>query len=155
MAERTLAGGKIGDKFDCGSRIITATELDLFCTIGGLRLPIFLMDEAAQALGFKRRLVPGPYLFTVVFGLSGDLLRGHVHIGTDKLKVLGPVFPQEEISLEIEILERKEDPKRGRVFTTWGFSLRNEQGIVVFQGENTCMHQEAKPSGDRELPPCS
>ena len=141
MATGTLADGNVGDKFDCGSRTITGTELDMFCTIGGLRLDPFLIDEAAQALGFKGRLVPGPFLFTVVFGLAGDLLKNHVHVGTNNLKVLAPVFPNDRIGLEIEILDKKE-AKNNRVFTTWGFALKNQNDKVIFQGENTCMHQE-------------
>ena len=139
MATGTLAEGNVGDKFDCGSRIITGTELDMFCTIGDLRLDPFLKDEAAQELGFKERLVPGPFLFTVVFGLAGDLLKDHVHVGTNNLKVLGPVFPNDRIGLEVEILSKKE-AKNGKVFTTWGFALKNQEDAVVFQGENTCMH---------------
>ena len=139
MATGTLADGNVGDKFDCGSRIITGTELDMFCTIGDLRLDPFLKDEAAQELGFKARLVPGPFLFTVVFGLAGDLLKDHVHVGTNNLTVRGPVFPNDRIGLEVEILSKKE-AKNGKVFTTWGFALKNQEDAVVFQGENTCMH---------------
>ena len=141
MATGTLADGNVGDKFDCGSRIITGTELDMFCTIGGLKPDPFLIDEAAQTMGFKGRLVPGPFLFTIVFGLTGDLLKGPVHVGTNNLKVLGPVFPNDRIGLEVEILNKKEDREKGRVFTTWGFALKNQEGNVVFQGENTFMHK--------------
>jgi len=143
MSKGTLADGKVGDKFDCGSRIITGTELDMFCTIGGLRLDPFLIADAAKAMGFKDRLVPGPFLFTVVFGLAGDLLKGHVHVGTDKLKVLGPVFPNDRIGLEIEIVDKKEASKGKKVFTTWRFTIKNQDEVVVFQGDNTCMHQES------------
>lgn len=142
MAKGTLAEAKVGDKFECGSRIITGTELDMFCTIGDLRLDPFLMDGAAQAMGYKGRMVPGPFLFTVVFGLAGDLLKGHLHVGTDKVKVLAPVFPNDRIGLEIEIMDKKEASK-GRVFTTWGFKLQNQDGVIVLQGENTCMHQKS------------
>lgn len=142
MAQGTLEEAKIGDQFDCGSRIITGTELDMFCTIGGLRLEPFLVDDAAKAMGFKGRMVPGPFLFTVVFGLAGDLLEGHVHVGTNNVKVLAPVFPNDRLSLVIEVADKKEDAKKKRVFTTWAFSLTNQESVVVFQGDNTCMHQE-------------
>ena len=142
MAQGTLAQAKIGDKIDCGSRIITGTELDMFCTIGDLRLEPFLIDDAAREMGLKGRVVPGPFLFTIVFGLMGDRLKGHLHVGTNNVKVLAPVYPNERISLEVEIVDRKEDAKRNRVFTTWGFTLSNQDGAVVFKGENTCMHQE-------------
>jgi len=142
MAQGTLEEAKIGDQLDCGSRIITGTELDMFCTIGGLRLEPFLIDDAAKAMGFKGRLVPGPFLFTVVFGLAGDLLEGHVHVGTNNVKVLAPVFPNDRLSLVIEVADKKKDAKKKRVFTTWAFSLTNQDGVVVFQGDNTCMHQE-------------
>ena len=107
MAKGTLAAANIGDTFDCGSRIITGTELDMFCTIGGLRLDPFLIDAAAQAMGVKGRIVPGPFLITVVFGQAGDLLKGHLHVATDKVKVLSPVFPNDRIGVEIEILDNR------------------------------------------------
>ena len=57
MGEKLVAERNVGDEFETGSRIITAAELDMFCTITGNRLSPFLQDEAAKALGFKERVV--------------------------------------------------------------------------------------------------
>ena len=92
MAEKLMADRNVGDEFRGGSRVITGTELDMFCTISGMRLDAFLNDEAARSLGFKARVVPGPFVFAVVFGLLGELLNGHVHVGTDNMKVLAPLL---------------------------------------------------------------
>jgi acyl dehydratase len=137
MTAKRMADGNIGEKFVGGSRIITRTELDLFCTICGLRLDPFLIDEAARDMGFKGSMVPGPFQFTLVFGLLGSLLEGLVHVGTENLKVLSPVYLNEKIHVETEILDKKESSGSSRRFLTWAWALKNEDGGISIQGVNT------------------
>lgn len=137
MAERSVAERDVGDKFSGGSRVITGTELDMFCTISGMRLDAFLNDEAARGLGFKARVVPGAFIFALVFGLLGELLNGHVHVGTDNMKVLAPVYLHDRVRVEGEVLGKKESSKAHRVFVTWLWVVRNQDDVVVAQGENT------------------
>lgn len=137
MAEKLVADRNVGDKFRGGSRVITGTELDMFCTISGMRLDAFLNDEAARSLGFKARVVPGPFVFAVVFGLLGELLNGHVHVGTDNMKVLAPLYLYDRVRVEGEVLRRKESSKGDRVFVTWLWAVKNQDDVVIAQGENT------------------
>jgi acyl dehydratase len=132
-----LAQAKVGDRFETGPRVVTGTELDMFCSVAGLRLDPFLLDEAAQQLGFKGRVVPGPFLFGLVFGLAGDLLNGLVHVGTEKLKVLAPVHPNDRVRLEVLVVDKKKSSKPGKGFLTWAWALKNQEDVVVIQGENT------------------
>lgn len=136
-ASSALVAGEAGDVFEGGSRVMTGTELDMFCSMAGLRLDPFLLDEAARQLGFKARVVPGAFLFALVFGLAGDLLNGLVHVGTEKVKVLAPVHPNDRIRLEIKVVGKKESSKPGRGFLTWAWALKNQDDVVVIQGENT------------------
>jgi len=137
MAEKLVADRNVGDEFRGGSRVITGTELDMFCTISGMRLDAFLNDEAARSLGFKARVVPGPFVFAVVFGLLGELLNGHVHVGTDNMKVLAPLYLYDRVRVEGEVLRRKESSKGDRVFVTWLWAVKNQDDVVIAQGENT------------------
>jgi acyl dehydratase len=137
MAEKLMADRNVGDEFRGGSRVITGTELDMFCTISGMRLDAFLNDEAARSLGFKARVVPGPFVFAVVFGLLGELLNGHVHVGTDNMKVLAPLYLYDRVRVEGEVLRRKESSKGDRVFVTWLWAVKNQDDVVIAQGENT------------------
>jgi len=137
MPKKTLAQGEIGERFEGGSKTITGEELDRFCQTANLGLEVFLKDEAASAMGFKRRVVPGGFLFSLVFGLLGDLLDGHIHVGTEKLKVFVPVHPDDTVKADVEIVDKKISSKGDKVFVTWGWTLRNQDDAVVIQGENT------------------
>lgn len=137
MAEKLVAERNVGDKFESGSRIITGTELDMFCTVAGLRLDAFLNDEAGRALGFKGRVVPGAFAFALVFGLLGELLNGHVHVGTNNMKVLAPLYPYDRVRVEGEVLNKKETSKGDRAFVTWSWAVKNQDDVILVQGENT------------------
>ena len=137
MAEELVAKKNVGDKFSSDSRIITGTELDMFCTIAGFRLDSFLDDEAGRALGFKGRVVPGAFVFALVFGMLGELLNGHVHVGTDNMKVLAPLYPYERVRVDGEVVNKKETAKGGRVFVTWAWAIKNQDDAILAQGENT------------------
>jgi acyl dehydratase len=137
MVEKTLAEGEMGEKFEGGSKTITEEDLDSFCQMADLGLEVFLKDEAAMAMGFKRRVVPGGFLFSLVFGLLGDLLDGHIHVGTEKLKVIAPVHPDDTVKVDVDIVDKKTSSKGDKVFVTWGWTLRNQDDVVVIQGENT------------------
>ena len=137
MAEKLVVERNVGDKFKSGSRIITGTELDMFCTVAGLRLDAFLNDEAGRALGFKGRVVPGAFAFALVFGLLGELLNGHVHVGTNNMKVLAPLYPYDRVRVEGEVLDKKETSKGDRAFVTWSWAVKNQDDVILVQGENT------------------
>jgi len=59
---------EVGYKYATGSRLITPTELDIFCDISGMRVDAFLDDEVAKALGAKRRFVPGVFQMALLLG---------------------------------------------------------------------------------------
>ena len=137
MVEELVAKKNVGDKFSSPSRIITGTELDMFCTVAGLRLDPFLDDEASRALGFKGRVVPGAFVFALVFGMLGELLNGHVHVGTDNMKVLAPLYPYERVRVDGEVVNKKETSRGDGVFVTWSWAIKNQDDVILAQGENT------------------
>ena len=137
MGEKLVAERNVGDEFETGSRIITSAELDMFCTITGNRLDTFLQNEAAKTLGFKERVVPGSFIFALVFGLLGERLNRHVHIATDKMKVLAPLYPYDRAKVGIKIIDKKENSKGDRTFVTWAWAVKNQDNVIIAQGENT------------------
>lgn len=137
MGEKLVAERNVGDEFETGSRIITAAELDMFCTITGNRLSPFLQDEAAKALGFKERVVPGSFIFALVFGLLGERLDRHVHVATNKMKVIAPLYTYDSAKAEIKIIDKKESSKGDRSFVTWAWAVKNQDNVTIAQGENT------------------
>lgn len=137
MTSQLAAAMNVGDRFETESRNITGSELDAFCKIAGLKLEVFLKDDVARRMGFKGRVVPGAYMFGLIFALMGDRLQGHVHIGTNQIKVLAPLYPEDTVRAQVEIVEKKESAKGDRTFVTWSWALKNQDGVTLMQGENT------------------
>jgi acyl dehydratase len=73
-----------------------------------MQLDALLNDEAARALGFKSRLVPGAFMFALAIGLLGELLNGHMHVAADNVKVRAPLYPGDSVKVEGSVLRKKE-----------------------------------------------
>jgi acyl dehydratase len=138
MAEKRLADRDIGEKYVSGeTRLITPTELDIFCNITGMRGDVFLSDEAARAFGMKSRLLPGAMTLAILFSLLGKFLGSAVFTGLNNLRLLSPVYPYDTLSAETEVMAKKETSKGDRVFVTYSWTLKNQDETTVAQGENT------------------
>ena len=138
MAEKRLADRVVGEKYVSDeTRLITPTELDMFCNITGMRGSAFLSDEAAKSLGMKSRLLPGAMSVAILFSLLGKFLGGAVFTGMNNLRLLAPVYPYDTLSAETEVIGTKETSKGDRVFVTYAWTLKNQDGVTVAQGENT------------------
>ncbi len=138
MAEKRLADREVGEKFvGTQSRLITPTELDIFCDITGMRGDAFLNDEAARSLGMKSRVLPGAMSLAILFSVIGDFLQAAIFTGLNNMRLLAPVFPYDRLRAETEVLARKETSKGDRVFVTYSWTLKNQDEVTVAQGENT------------------
>ena len=138
MAEKRLADREIGEKWvGEESRLITGTELDLFCDITGMRGDAFLNDKAEQAMGMKSRLLPGAMSFALVFSLLGRFLGPAIFTGVNNMKLSSPVFPNDKLRAETEVIGKKVTSKGDRVFVTYLWKLINQDDVLVAQGENT------------------
>jgi acyl dehydratase len=134
---KLLKDRETGEKFMGKSRMVTGTELDTFLDVTGMRGDAFLSDEVAKAMGLKARVYPGAMSLAVMFGLLGDVLEGAMFTGVNNMKLLAPVHPYDRLSAECEILGKKETSKGDRVFVTYLWTLKNQDDVVVAQGENT------------------
>ena len=138
MAARRLAKMDIGDRFvGTNTRMVTPTELDMFCNITGMRGDIFLSNEAAKSLGMKSRVLPGAMSLAILFSLLEEFLQGAIFVGLRNLKLLAPIFPCDRLRAEGEILAKKETSKGDRIVVTYSWVLRNQDEVAVAQGENT------------------
>jgi acyl dehydratase len=138
MADKRLADREIGEKYvGSATRLITATELDMFCNITGMRGDAFLSDEAARSIGLKSRVLPGAMSIAILFSLLGEFLGPAIFTGMNNLRLLAPVCPNDRLRAEAEVLGKKETSKGNRVFVTYSWMLKNQEGVTVAQGENT------------------
>ena len=138
MVEKRFADREIGDKYASSkARLVTPTELDMFCNITGMRGEAFLSDEAARAMGMKSRLLPGAMSLAILFSLIDEFVGGAVFTKMNNLSLVAPVYPYDKLSAELEVVGKKETSKGDRVFMTYNWVLKNQDEVTVAQAENT------------------
>lgn len=139
---------KVGDKYLTSSRIITRTEIENFCSSTGMKLPVFASDEWVkgslehQTLGIKGSVAPGQFVMAIFLGnLTTDGLLDDVilQLGTDKVKYLAPVYPYDRLSTEIEVTGNRVTKSGTQMIVDYKWALKNQNDILVMQGENCCM----------------
>ncbi len=142
--------GKFYEDIEVGQRIQhangrTVTEMDnvLFCALTMNTQPLHLNEEFAAATQFGQRIVNGLYTMGLVVGLTvGELSEGTIvaNLAYDKVVHPNPVFHGDTISVETEVLEKREsrsNPERGLVrFRHIG---RKQDGTVVIEVERTAL----------------
>ena len=132
-----LTDMNIGDKHITKSKSVTAKDLDDFCQVTGISEDIFLNDDAGKTAGLRERVVPGAQTVSMLLGLIGDVAWGLLLAEMDKIKFLSPLYPGDTVRAELELLDRKTTSKGDRVFLTYSWALKNQDGVVVAIGENT------------------
>ena len=139
---------KVGDKYATSSRIVTRTEIENFCAATGMKLPIFASDEWVktspehQALRVKGSVAPGQFAMAIFLGnliTDGLLDDVIVQLGTDKVKYLAPVYPYDTLRTEIEITGNRVSKSGTQVIVDYKWAVKNQNDVIVEQGENTCM----------------
>ena len=142
--------GKYYEELEVGQRIRhgpgrTVTEADnvLFCALTMNTQPLHLNEEFAAGTQFGQRIVNGLYTMGLVVGLTvGELSEGTIvaNLAYDKVVHPNPVFHGDTISVETEVLEKREsrsNPDRGLVrFRHIG---RKQDGTVVIEVERTAL----------------
>ena len=144
--EREIQTLEVGDTFTTVSRVVSQVDAEFFENAVGLTHPLFLSDEYAQSQGFKGRLVTGVFTFGLLMGLlyQAGLIRRGVFLGIEKARFPNPVRAGDSLGAEVEILNKRSTSKGGRVIVTYKWTLKNQNGEVAAEGENTCMFPAVK-----------
>ncbi len=118
-------------------RTITEADHVNFTTSFGFFEPLF-MDQTyvENETPYKKRLVPGALTFSIAEGLtilSGILHRtGMAFLGVE-LEVLKPVFIGDSLTVEIEVVARRESKKTDRGIVTFRQCVKNQDQTVVME----------------------
>ena len=124
---------KIGDRVTY-SRTFTKEDVETFARISGDDNPLHLDEDYAGKTQFGARITHGIFtlsMFSKIFGTMYPGLGG-IYMQQDA-KFLRPVYLEEEIEAEVELIEFQEDKKIG-TFTTRCY---NEKGKMVVDGRAT------------------
>lgn len=138
----------VGGKFITGPKAVTEEELNIFCiltlharTIDNTK-NIHMNAEFAKQYGYKDRLVPGVQTLSYINGLlvSANIMSRAIFLGVEKARFTAPVYPNDSITVESEVVEKrdvKKYPDRGiiRLKNT----VKNQDGVVVCEAETLYM----------------
>ncbi len=130
---------QIGDTIQVGSHTVENSEVDRFIDLIGLHNTIFLSDEGAQALGHPRRVVPGPFQFSLAMGLGQRAgLFEHMIIGAqfDSLRFHRPLHPGDTIHMSALPISKRltSNPAKGIVVLEYELTNQDNQLVVSTTG---------------------
>jgi acyl dehydratase len=119
--------GRYLEEFEVGAiykhwpaKTITETEDHLFCLLTMNHHPLHLNDVYAKASQQGRNVVVGPYVYSLIFGMTVADISGKAiaNLATDDLRHPAPVFHGDTLFVESEVLEvrpSESKPDRGVV----------------------------------------
>jgi len=119
------------------SRTVTETDLVTFTTLCGFFEPLFMdQDYVESETPFKKRIAPGALTFSLSEGLailSGILYKtGMAFLGVE-MEVLKPVFIGDTLTVEIEVINKRETKKTDRGIVTYLHRVMNQNSEQVME----------------------
>ena len=113
------------------AKIFTSADVRDFARISGDINPIHLDDDYAASTVFGKRVVHGILVTGLISAALGNDLPGEgtIYLGQEA-KFLAPIFLDEEIRVEVEVTELREDKKIVKLST----DCFKADGTRVIQG---------------------
>jgi len=137
----------VGDKFVTDPQIITKSDVERFCSLTGMKHPLFLIDEYVKSdeergkvVKLQGALIPGQLSFAIFLG---NLLSLHilddviVQLGTNNLKWPNPAYHYDRLRTEIEITDKKTTKSGDGIIVDFDWKVKNQDDLVVCEGHNT------------------
>jgi acyl dehydratase len=129
----------IGDHYDTGHIVVTEAHIVGFAGLSGDFFDLHVDDEFARSHGFPARVAHG------LLGLAmADGLKNRSPVRIVVIAALGwnwnfkePVFAGDRIGVTVVVNAKRLSSKRGRGILTLGFTVSNQRGEVVQEGETT------------------
>jgi acyl dehydratase len=135
------------------AKTVTETEDHLFCLLTMNHHPLHLNDVYAAQSQQGRNVVVGPYVYSLIFGMTVADVSGKAlaNLATDELKHPAPVFHGDTLFVESEVLEVRPSgskPDRGvvRVHTR----AYNQDGTLVAEFKRAVLVPK-KPNGETPM----
>src|SRR5678815_68841 len=100
---------KVGDSAEI-TKTIEQADIDAFANVTGDHNPVHVDEEFAKTTRFERRIAHGMLTASLISAVLANKLpgEGSVYLG-QTLKFLAPVFPGDEITARVTVLEIRED----------------------------------------------
>jgi acyl dehydratase len=131
--------GRYFEEFEVGAvykhwpaKTVTEADNHIFCLLTMNHQPLHINDVYAKQSQQHRNVVVGPLVYSLAFGMSvGDVSgKAIANLATEQLSHPAPVFHDDTLFVESEVLEKSESqskPDRGTVKVhTRAFNQRGE-----------------------------
>ncbi len=121
------------------AKTITESDNNLFCLLTMNHHPLHLDEDYASKTIFKRRLVVGTYIISLVVGMSVPDISGKAIVNLDYEKIVhhAPVFIGDTIhasSTILDVRESKTKPNEGIIFVeTKAYNQKNELVLTLWR----------------------
>ncbi len=131
-------------------RVLTRADVREFADLSGDRNPIHLDDDAARAAGFEAAVAHGVLGLAVASGLASELeiTRGTLIALTGiSWRFRAPVHADDRVVLHLSVASRRATTRPDRGLVTLAAELRNQDGVVVQEGEFVELVRRRPPAG--------
>ena len=132
------------------AKTITETEDHLFCLLTMNHHPLHLNDVYAAQSQQGRNVVVGPYVYSLIFGMTVADISGKAlaNLATDELKHPAPVFHGDTLFVESEVLEvRPSESKPDRGVVRVHTRAYKQDGTLVAEFKRAVLVPK-KPNGE-------
>jgi acyl dehydratase len=164
--EREASGahayGRYLEEFEVGAvykhwpaKTVTEAEDHLFCLLTMNHHPLHINDVYAGQSQQGRNVVAGPYVYSLIFGMTVSDVSGKAiaNLATEELSHPSPVFHGDTLYVESEVLDVKESkskPDRGvvKVHTR----ALNQDGVLVAEFKRLVLVPKKDPGSSPEPP---
>src|SRR5262245_11753960 len=147
MSERML---EVGTKITTQRRTITDGDFSAMVNLSWESAPIHTDDEYAKGTIFGRRVLGGPCTIPFVAGLSGHAWHGLWEksgmrllalVGINNVAFKAPLFPNDTIWVELEIVSSLPTSKPDRDLVTVKDTLLKPDRVIILQMERLILVQ--------------
>ncbi|QCI64125.1 MaoC family dehydratase [Phreatobacter stygius] len=140
---------RVGDHYTTGHIVITDAHIVGFAGLSGDFFDLHMDDEFARSQGFQARVAHGLLGLAMADGLknrSSVRIMAVASLGWN-WNFKGPILAGDRIGVTVEVKARRLTSKGDRGIATLGFTVTNQHGAVVQDGE-TALLTRLKPQGD-------
>lgn len=124
----------VGDRYRTYGRTVTASDISAFVNLAGMIEVLFTNAEYRRTeAAIKGNPSPGALVFALAEGLALNATAqetGLAFLGTT-MSIKGPVVEGDTITVEIEVLEVRQESKGDRGLVKTRNTVRNQRGETV------------------------
>lgn len=130
---------EVGYKYGTSAKTVFESDVGMFVAVTGLYEDLFCNIEYIKKSLFKKRFAPGALTWAIAQGLT---IRTGLYddtflaiLGVNNMRLVAPVFINDTIHVEVEVLERRETSKGDRGILNSMFRVLNQRDELVMEYE--------------------